>query len=120
MRSHRSSLCQSLAAAELDKIGIDEIQNSLGKNYPESVMISALTGTGLDLLKTKILNIVKKSHVTKTVSIPQINGKLLAYIYSSSNVIEKSQVGEEIVLTFEAPIEVASKIESDIKKQSDY
>ena len=105
---------------KVDKIRYEERKSALRKNYPESIMISALTGAGLQDLKLKILNIITKSHVTKTVSIPQIDGKLLAYIYSSSNVLKKSEVGDEIILTFEAPNDVASKIESDIKKLSEY
>jgi len=105
---------------KVDKIQYEERKSALRKNYPESIMISALTGAGLQDLKLKILNIITKSHVTKTVSIPQIDGKLLAYIYSSSNVLKKSEVGDEIILTFEAPNDVASKIESDIKKLSEY
>lgn len=105
---------------KVDKIRYEERKSALRKNYPESIMISALTGAGLQDLKLKILDIITKSHVTKTVSIPQIDGKLLAYIYSSSNVLKKSEVGDEIILTFEAPNDVASKIESDIKKLSEY
>jgi len=105
---------------KVDKIQHEERKSALRKNYPESIMISALTGAGLDDLKLKISDIISKSHVTKTVSIPQIDGKLLAYIYSSSNVLKQSEVGDEIILTFEAPNEVASKIESDIKKLSEY
>ena len=105
---------------KVDKIRYEERKSALRKNYPESIMVSALTGAGLQDLKLKILNIITKSHVTKTVSIPQIDGKLLAYIYSSSNVLKKSEVGDEIILTFEAPNDVASKIESDIKKLSEY
>jgi len=105
---------------KMDKIKFEDRKNALLKNYPESIMISALRGTGLPELKSKISDIIRKSHVTKTVSIPQIDGKLLSYIYSSSHVLEKSEVGDEFILTFEAPIEVASKIESDIKKQSEY
>lgn len=105
---------------KVDKIEYEERMSALRKNYPESIMISALKGTGLTELKSKIVDIITKSHVTKTVSIPQIDGKLLAYIYSSSNVLEKSEVGDEIILTFEAPIEVASKIERDIKKLNEY
>ena len=105
---------------KVDKIQYEERKSALRKNYPESIMISALTGAGLQDLKLKISDIITKSHVTKTVSIPQIDGKLLAYIYSSSNVLKQSEVGDEIILTFEAPNEVASKIESDIKKLSEY
>jgi len=105
---------------KVDKIQYEERKSVLRKNYPDSIMISALKGDGLPELKLKILDIIRKSHVTKTVSIPQIDGKLLAYIYSSSNVINKSEVGDEIILTFEAPIDVVSKIESDIKKLSEY
>lgn len=105
---------------KVDKIRYEERKSALRKNYPESIMISALTGAGLQDLKLKILDIITKSHVTKTVSIPQIDGKLLAYIYSSSNVLKQSEVGDEIILTFEAPNDVASKIESDIKKLSEY
>lgn len=105
---------------KVDKIQYEERKSALRKNYPESIMISALTGDGLEDLKLKISDIITKSHVTKTVSIPQIDGKLLAYIYSSSNVLKQSEVGDEIILTFEAPNEVASKIESDIKKLGEY
>ena len=105
---------------KVDKIRYEERKSALRKNYPESIMISALTGAGLEDLKLKISDIITKSHVTKTVSIPQIDGKLLAYIYSSSNVLKQSEVGDEIILTFEAPNDVASKIESDIKKLSEY
>lgn len=105
---------------KVDKIQYEERKSALRKNYPESIFISALTGDGLEDLKLKISDIISKSHVTKTVSIPQIDGKLLAYIYSSSNVLKQSEVGDEIILTFEAPNEVASKIESDIKKLGKY
>jgi len=105
---------------KVDKIGFEKRKSFLEKNYPDSVMISALRGTGLEELKKKILNVITKSNVTKTVSIPQIDGKLLAYIYSSSNVLEKSENGDEIILTFEAPLAVASKIESAIKKLSEF
>jgi len=103
-----------------DKIGSEGRKSALVKNFPDSILISALKGTGLTELKSKILNAVRKSYVTKTVSIPQIDGKLLSYLYSTSNVLEKSVVDGKIVVTFEAPIEVASKIENDIKKLSEF
>ena len=105
---------------KVDKIGSEGRKSALAKNFPDSILISALRGTGLAELKSNILNAIRKSHVTKTVSIPQIDGKLLSYVYSTSNVLEKSVVDGKIVVTFEAPVEVASKIENDIKKLSDF
>lgn len=89
----------------LNKVDLlSERERDLLPEGPEIVQVSAITGTGLDTLATKIDELLTADPVSRIgVSIPQTEGKLLSTIEARSNVLDRKYVGDQVQLTLEAP-----------------
>ena len=85
-------------------------KEALLKNYPDGVFISAAKKTGLNELLEKIKRVAFGSYITKTLSIPQSEGKILALIYNNGTVLNRVEANDHVEITFEATPEFVSKI----------
>ena len=85
-------------------------KEALLKNYPDGVFISAAKKTGLNELLEKIKRVAFGSYITKTLSIPQSEGKILALIYNNGTVLNRVETNDNVEITFEATPEFVSKI----------
>ncbi|MEO0091953.1 MAG: GTPase HflX [candidate division WOR-3 bacterium] len=84
---------------KIDRIFEPEIIRRLKRNYPQSVFVSALTGEGLEKLKTEILRFVKSQHITKRITLPIKYGNLISKIYETCEVIRRIDKDEKVILT---------------------
>ncbi|MCH7618561.1 MAG: GTPase HflX [Candidatus Marinimicrobia bacterium] len=91
-------------------------KESLLKNFPDGVFISAARGDGLEELKDKIYEKISSGSVTKTVSIPVSESRFLSEIHSSGRVLNVSQLDGQMLIEFEATVEAASKIQNKVNK----
>jgi len=73
---------------------IDMVENisdlsSLRQKYPNHIMISALTGEGIDILKGKLLETASVNEVEISVDIPHSQAKLVNFIHENGEVISR-------------------------------
>ena len=94
-------------------------KEALLKNYPDGVFISAAKKTGLNELLEKIKRVAFGSYITKTLSIPQSEGKILALIYNNGTVLNRVETNDNVEITFEATPEFVSKIIKSIVKSAE-
>jgi len=94
-------------------------KEALLKNYPDGVFISAAKKTGLNELLEKIKRVAFGSYITKTLSIPQSEGKILALIYNNGTVLNRVETNDNVEITFEATPEFVSKIIKSIDKSAE-
>ena len=95
---------------KIDIIESEGRKEALLKNYPDGVFISAAKKTGLNELLEKIKKVTFGSYITKTLSIPQSEGKILASIYNNGTVLKRVEANDKVEITFEATPEFVSKI----------
>ena len=101
---------------KVDIIESEGRKEALYKNYPDGVFISAAKKTGLNKLLEKIKRVAFGSYITKTLSIPQSEGKILASIYNNGTVLNRVEANDNVEITFEATPEFVLKIIKSIDK----
>jgi len=101
---------------KIDIIESEGRREALLKKYPDAVFISAAEKTGLKELLEKIKKVAFGSYITKTLSIPQSEGKILASIYNNGTVLKRVEAHDKVEITFEATPEFVSKIIKSIDK----
>ena len=94
-------------------------KEALLRNYPDGVFISAAKKTGLNELLEKIKRVAFGSYITKTLSIPQSEGKILALIYNNGTVLNRVETNDNVEITFEATPEFVSKIIKSIDESAE-
>lgn len=65
----------------------------------ECILISAIDGTNLDLLKSKISNFINHNMIQITVDVSYLDNDLLVYIYKNTIVLEKMEHEDHTTLT---------------------
>ncbi len=74
---------------KIDKLdSMNELSN-LRREYPDNVEISALTGKGLDTLKTKLLEFASRNEIEIEVDIPNREGHIINFLYEHGKIIRK-------------------------------
>lgn len=104
---------------KVDRIDSEGRREALHKIYPDGVFISASKKIGLDELMQKIRSVAFGSYITKTLSIPLSEGKILASIYNSGTVLNRVEVNGNVEITFEASPEIVSVIMNNIEKATE-
>ena len=104
---------------KIDIIESEGRKEALLKNYPDGVFISAAKKTGLNELLEKIKKVAFGSYITKTLSIPQSEGKILASIYNNGTVLKRVEGNDNVEITFEATPKFVSKIIKSIDKSAE-
>lgn len=74
---------------KVDRLPDDFPVLRLTEKYPSSVVVSALTGRGLDTLKSSILKLVEGEMLEESFSLPLEKVGLLSRIYEKAEVIER-------------------------------
>lgn len=76
------------------------------------VQVSAVTGSGLDELLSRIDCILKADPIDRMdIEVPQSEGKLLAMIEARANILHRSYKGDQVHLTVEAPQSLLRRVE---------
>ena len=87
--------------------------------YPGSVMVSAKTGEGMDLLKERILEFVNSREKNYTVRFNAANGALYAFLQGRCKVIEEDFEESAIVLTISADERILGELRENEDCQVD-
>lgn len=81
-----------------------EIQGDVrrdAKFEDRKVAVSALKGTGVDILLSMIMDIVGQNRLTLTYTIPPSDGEALAWLYNRANILNRNDKEDEITLTLD-------------------
>jgi GTP-binding protein HflX len=82
---------------------IDRVKNrremaDLLIDYPEALMVSAITGEGIGDLTQRMLQHLRRNRVVSIVSVPSHDGKRLSQLYERGGVLERWVVGDTVLL----------------------
>ncbi|MDI6640687.1 MAG: GTPase HflX [Elusimicrobiota bacterium] len=116
---------ETLTELNADKIPIIRVYNKIDL-LPEkalsklvarnnAMLISAKTGDGVKKLLEKINESLSETKVTVNISLPYENQKLLSYIYSNSEVLDRSYNKDKIKLKLKLDLPVWQKIHTKKK-----
>ena len=86
---------------KIDRLDHDEllgIQERVHNLLPNSVFVSTVTEDGLEPLKRALLTAIRQQRPLTEIRIPVSDGRLLAEIHRSSEVVDTRSEGEELVL----------------------
>lgn len=101
---------------KIDQVFENEIIRRLKRKHPKSVFVSALTGEGMDKLKSAILNYIKGELVIKTFTIPAHRGDLINLLYENSDVIKRIEKDAKITLKVKGYRSILSKLSNEIRE----
>jgi GTP-binding protein HflX len=87
---------------KIDKAGAEENLWLMGKDYPNAVSISALNGTGLDILKEKIFEIIFQEMKQAEIKLSFQQMELANYVHKTCEIIKKEYSEKEIVFSVRA------------------
>lgn len=74
---------------KIDTLKDRSIINDILRDRPSSVFISAMRGMNILGLKEKLLSLLENEFVEETVRIPQTHQKLIAYVHSNSEILDR-------------------------------
>lgn len=80
--------CKVVVFNKCDTIDADE-RASLERRYPNAVLVSGLTGQGLDTLITRIAEEAARDSLTLTVLIPYTRGDLVAFAHERAQILSE-------------------------------
>jgi GTPase len=87
---------------KIDKIH-PELLKRLRFKYRNSIFVSALKGTGLEEIKSKIKKIIEKHNMNITIRIPYNNQKIISFIYDKCHILDRKD--SETGILFDLNIE---------------
>lgn len=80
-------------------------------SQPNSISVSAIQAVGLDNLLNKIDELLSSDPLIRAKFLfKQVNGNLLSRLYSSSRLIERSYVDDQVLVEVEAPRSVVERL----------
>ncbi len=74
---------------KIDRLFEEEMIARLKHRYPEAVLVSALTGEGIEELKRAILRFIDQRLVIRTFTVPVERGDVISRLYEVGEVIKK-------------------------------
>ena len=81
-----------------DRAGSETQGDTFGTIYPDSVMISALTGLGLDSLGAAVMDRLIGKTVLLEIQCPQSNGRIPAFLQAHGRVVSQECRGSELII----------------------
>jgi GTP-binding protein HflX len=81
------------------------------KRFPQSIVISARTGDGLDRLTARVAELLTKRLIDVEVEIPQSEGKLLAELATWSVPVKREYVDSSVRMRLRVPSRALYKLE---------
>jgi GTP-binding protein HflX len=78
---------QVLVFNKIDALADDVLRRGLEIQFPEAVFVSLHRGTGVDTLKAKLSDTVKKLHAPRLLRLPLDRGDLVGYLYKNAQVL---------------------------------
>jgi 50S ribosomal subunit-associated GTPase HflX len=102
---------------KIDRVFEPEIIKRLKRAYNKSVFVSALTGDGIEQLKSAILKSLKSQIATKTFTIPVMRGELINKIYENADIIKRTEKDNKVKLLVKGYRSAILKLAQEIKDQ---
>ena len=102
-----------------DKKEAQKMLMRLRLTYSRTVPVSALEGTGLEELKTLMLDELRRSRQIVTLRIPQRDYGVVSRLMESSHILQKEYEENDVVMRAEVPSQDLGKLEAYIVEQSD-
>ena len=81
----------------------EEFLYTLQIKHPKSLVISALTGNGIQELKNNIANIISKHDIRLSISLSYQDAKALDYLYNHGHVVSTDYRMEKILIQAQLP-----------------
>jgi GTP-binding protein HflX len=103
---------------KVDKLDDMSDMPILRLKYPNNVETSALSGAGLDNLKTKLLEVASEDEIEVNVDIPQREGQIINYVYDHGQVVEREFRGNLVHMRARMDRKYAGKLEKFISSVS--
>ncbi len=101
--------------SKIDAISPDQLaalQERIRNLIPDSIFVSTVTDGGLDPLRRALLAAGRATTRVMEIRVPVGDGRLLAEIYRSAEVLEQGSTDEEVVLTARVGSAFAGRLES--------
>ena len=92
-----------------DLVSTDSAQ-TLRTDFPEALLMSALTGEGLEQLQSQLHSLVRERHVHVTVRLPYNHLELLTLSHSRGRVLDTDYQPEHVVATVEVDEETLGQL----------
>lgn len=98
-----------------DRVFETEVIRRLKRKHAKSVFVSALTGEGVDKLKTAMFGFIKYELGTRTFTIPLHRGDLINLLYENCDILKRVEKDTKVTLSVKAYRSVLVKLASQIK-----
>ncbi|MFZ0389726.1 MAG: GTPase HflX [Calditrichia bacterium] len=85
---------------KIDRLEELGLLQSLKKQYPQSVFVSAVRHIGVERLKQKLLELVEQNFVREQLTVPVAHQKFLHYIHHTAAVEEQKYLNSAVEITF--------------------
>jgi len=95
---------------KIDLLSAERKNNLLNRLAPNQTALSALSGEGKELLLRKIDTVLQRHHQIISLTIPAADGKNLAWIHRTAEVLSQQNIGESLKLTIRASAENIAKL----------
>lgn len=95
---------------KIDLLSAERKNNLLNRLSPNQTALSALSGEGKELLLRKIDTVLQRHHQIISLTIPAADGKNLAWIHRTAEVLSQQNIGEILKLTIRASAENIAKL----------
>jgi GTP-binding protein HflX len=104
-------------ADRLPPAGRADAERSAARANRPAVLISALTGEGIDNLRSELDAILGEHDRVMSLEIPASEGRLLSWLHEHTNVLGQETVGEGIIkATFRIDHEIRGKLAAQLKR----
>ena len=106
-----NNVLQEIGASDVPSLivfnKIDQVEEeflyTLQIKHPKSLVISALTGNGIQELKNNIANIISKHDIRLSISLSYQDAKALDYLYNHGHVVSTDYRMEDILIQAQLP-----------------
>lgn len=88
---------------KIDRLVDRSLMQVVTKDHPRSVFISAVRGINLLGLKNGVLALLEQEFIEEVFTVSQANQKLIAYLHTVGEILEKNYTGNEVVLRIRVP-----------------
>jgi GTP-binding protein HflX len=83
---------------KMDALPEPGIRLRLSADHPEGVWVSAVTGDGLDDLRSAVYERLEEDRVTLSLQVPQSDGRLLSSLHAVGEILSRQFQGNDVLL----------------------
>ena len=102
---------------KMDRVEDRTMIAEMKRNYHRAVFVSAARVINIDALRKETMSIMDSEFAERTVTLPVREQRLLAFIHSSAEIIEKRYENESIVVRFRAHQRDLERIDKELKQR---